>query len=432
MEELALNDHIENFKTPPEMELPWLNELRRQAIHSFKEQGLPNWCCEDWKYTDISKLADKKFLPPSANISRIHAAPSLDNCYRLDFVNGQLLNSSQLKQFPAGIIILPLSTALTTHQELVAKNLGKTIKLTTPGIAALNSCLFSEGLFIYLPKNHVLDKPLHIVYHHNENQSMCHLRNLIVTEDNAAGTIIEHYTGDAESSYFLTSVSELGVGNNSQLQHYTLQQQSAKATHLSLLSSHCQRDSLLQLFNFDFGGQLVRHDTVANLDAPGASCQLIGLYLLDQRQHVDNHTVVNHNQPQTHSEEFYKGILNGRARGVFNGKVLVKTDAQQISALQNNHNLLLSNDAEIDTKPQLEIFADNVQCSHGATIVQLDKTALFYLQSRGVEPTLAHALLTFGFAREVIEKIPCDKLKPFLRQATMDQLGAISEIGDLL
>ncbi len=254
----------------------------------------------------------------------------------------------------------------------------------------------------------------------------------MVADENSQAHVIESYVSLGGGSYFSNAVTEVVLGQNASIEHYKLQEESTNAFHVATLQTHQGRDSRFVSHSVSFGGQLTRNDIRAVLSAEGTDCTLNGLFMVDGRQHVDFHTTVEHSQPHGTSQEYYKGILDGRSRGVFNGRVHVHPGAQKTDATQSNKNLLLSRNAEVDTKPELEIYADDVKCSHGATVGQLDPDALFYLRARGIDEGSARGLLTYGFAQDIIDRMPIQHVRERLEQALVARVPDSDHVKEIL
>jgi Fe-S cluster assembly protein SufD len=316
---------------------------------------------------------------------------------------------------PAGTLVLSLARALREHPGLIVSHLGRYAKFDEHAFTALNTAFFHDGAFIYVPKGVVVEKPIHLLYvsaPHARPQAV-HPRNLIVAGENSQITIVESYLGRDGDTYFTNAVTEVVAGPNAVIDHYKVQREGDAAFHVATLQVHQERASNFRSHSIALGGALVRNDVNAVLAAEGCECVLNGLTMAGGRQLIDNHTRIDHAKPNCNSHELYKAVLDGKAHGVFNGKIFVHADAQKTDAKQTNQTLLLSADATIDTKPQLEIFADDVKCTHGATVGQLDDNMIFYLRSRGIGRAAARSLLTFAFANDIISRI---KVGPVRRQ----------------
>ncbi|OPX56377.1 Fe-S cluster assembly protein SufD [Oceanospirillum multiglobuliferum] len=386
----------------------WLADLRQGAVEQFATQGLPHARLENWKYTDVKALAKREFVLPKNAATQADAlvaetSLALDGI-RLVFVNGLFSAAhSQLDALPKGANVLPLADNANVAKTL----LGQVAAANFSGFTALNLAAWQDGVVIDLAANTVVEMPIYLQFVSTEHTDACLIqpRILIKAGVYAQATVVEHFAGAEEAANFTNVVTEVDLADGAQITHYKLQQESVHQYHIASLHVQQQRDSRFTSHNICLGGKLARQDIQVELNAEGAEVNLNGLYLGNGRQHLDNHTLVNHNAPHTNSNEDYKGILNDRSRGVFNGRVVVHKNAQKIEAHQSNGNLLLSDKAEIDTKPELEIYADDVKCSHGSTTGQLDENALFALRSRGLDEAMARGLLTLAFANEVIDRI---------------------------
>lgn len=401
----------------------WLTDLRQGAVEQFATLGLPHARLESWKYTDVKALAKRDFsLPKKVDATELVAEKSLGvKGLRLVFIDGLFSpEQSDLGELPKGVNVLPLADNANAAKTV----LGQVAAANFSGFTALNLASWQDGVLIDLANNAVLEQPVYLqfVSTAQDNAVLIQPRILIKAGVHAQATVIEHYSGAEEAASFSNVVTEVDLADGAQITHYKLQQESAKQYHVASLHVQQQRDSLFTSHNICLGGKLARQDIQVELNAEGAEVYLDGLYLGNNRQHLDNHTLVNHNAPHTNSNEDYKGILNDRSRGVFNGRAVVHKNAQKIEAHQSNANLLLSDKAEIDTKPELEIYADDVKCSHGSTTGQLDESALFALRSRGIDEAMARGLLTLAFANEVIDRIEIPEVHDQIEEAVAGRL----------
>ncbi len=392
----------------------WLRPQRQSAIGLLGQNGFPGSRDEAWKYTDVRSLLKHKFTTLDVGADDLDHA-QLDavrfadmNCHELVFVNGHYSSTLSRNPVPAdGLTVCSLANADETEQKMIEAHINRFARPEKHGFAALNTAFVADGAFIHLSADVKLKNPLHLIFiSSNQHASyISHPHNLIVLGTRAKATVIESYIGLDEAEYCTNTVTEIVCGEAAGLEHYKLQQESIRSFHIAYVHAQCQQDSHLESHSISLGGMLVRNDIDVTLAGTGARVGLNGLYMAGGEQHVDNHTRVDHTMSHTRSEESYRGVLDDRAHAVFNGKVVVHKDAQLTDAQQANANLLLSDDAEIDTKPELEIYADDVKCSHGATVGQLDDNMLFYLRSRAIDETTARSLLTFAFADEVIKRI---------------------------
>ena len=423
MKHESLDRFHEAFKqlanTSPVDELTWLRAARRSAFDQFDALGLPTTRHEDWKYTDVSAIGKRSwhFAPQhtgrtdDSDVRRIVDELALDPAgHRLVIVDGHHVPGlSKLNGLPHGVFVGSLTQALREMPEQL-----EAAFVSPPyadGFTALNTAFLSEGYVVVLPPGEVMDQPLHVVFLTNEGGLAVQPFNVVLAGARSGCVIVEHFVGPSEEVYWTNSVTRIVADEHSNVQHYRLQQEGSKAFHIASVVATQQHASVFASHAFAFGGALSRTGIGTSLNAANAQATLNGLYFVGGRQHVDHHTRVDHAEPHGTSREYYRGVLDGAARGVFNGRVIVHRDAQQTDTHQANHNLLLSRDAEIDTKPQLEIYADDVKCTHGATVGQLDENQLFYLRARGIEERMARALLTHAFARDVVERVRIDSLR---------------------
>tara|TARA_B100000989_G_scaffold298701_1_gene289286 strand:+ start:29473 stop:30777 length:1305 start_codon:yes stop_codon:yes gene_type:complete len=413
----------------PGKDIAWLTQLRQHAYDALEQQGLPHFRNEDWKYTNTDSIHKHGFSLVDAHNTDIDvAAYTIVDSYSVVFVNGHFAES--LSNKPSNIAVNSLQQQLAKAPQALDSQFAQ-IDLTVPGYNALNTLLMSDGYIIDVPANTALDKPLHIL-HLTTDAHMHHNRNLVQLGQGASAIVLEQRVGLTDEKYFNTHLSQVFCDVNSQLTWYQLQQAGNKGHEISHLHITQQRDSQVSHFNCDLGGKLIRNDLHVTLAGENAECDLQGLYMTANKQHVDNHTSIHHAVPHCRSHEFYKGILADKSRAVFNGRVIVAVDAQKTDAVQTNNNLLLSDDAEIDTKPQLEIYADDVKCAHGATVGQLDENALFYLQSRGIDKAMAYDILTYGFAEEILHNMPCKAMQALFDDALKSHLPQSQGVQELI
>ncbi|UYG08704.1 Fe-S cluster assembly protein SufD [Halomonas sp. M4R1S46] len=392
----------------------WIAARRQAGAARFEALGFPHRRIENWKYTDVRAIARHDFaLASDADFSPAAAAAltlPLDG-HRLTFVDGVFAPAlSDLGDLPDGVQLMPLSQALEDNHEAVGGPLGRLTGVEFSPFAALNTAFMEEGAVVRLAPRTVVNKPivLQFLSRAGEQAVMSHPRILIEAGGRSQATVVEHHVGEEGAANFTNLVEEIILERGAMLTHYKLQEAPIQDRHVASIQVEQARDSRYTSFNLNLGGGLVRNDLVSDLNGQGAEAAFRGLFYGQGRQHVDNHTLVNHNAPHTTSRENYKGILDDRAHGVFNGKVIVKRDSQKIEAEQSNANLLLSDRAEIDTKPELEIYADDVKCAHGATTGQLDEEAIYALRTRGIDAQTARGLLTLAFAGEVMERVDLD------------------------
>jgi Fe-S cluster assembly protein SufD len=414
----------------------WLQNLRENSFDQFERAGFPNIKQEEWKYTNVSPIAKTNFAPVvTSNGTALAKAGGLNAFIyeearesRLVFVNGMLRRDlSSLAALPDGVLAIDLREALRGNEYEATLREYLEHPALANGFAALNTALFTSGLFLKVPRGTRVDAPIHLLFIGDtaaeDPPPAAFPRVLIVAEENSSATIVESYASQKEDSVYLTNaIVDLSLADGSRLEHYKIQRESTGAFHIATTRAELGPNSTYNTTTINFGAALSRHDIRVQMDHEGAECSVDGLYMVDGSQHTDTHSVIDHRQPHCTSHQLYKGILDGKSRAVFNGKVFVRHGAQQTDARQTNKNLLLSTDARVDTKPQLEIFADDVKCTHGAAVGQIDEEEKFYLESRGINPALARNLLTYGFAEEVIEKIAIESIKRELDAAVLNRL----------
>ena len=418
-------------------ESPWMRKLRADAMARFLAVGFPTTRDEEWKYTDVSPIVQLE-AAPATHTPHLNglASGGVDGftfggmkANRLVFVNGHYAPSlSQLQALPQGITLGSLAEHLAHDSELVQEHLDRYARQTAPSpFTDLNTAFLQDGLFLHVPNNTVIVDPIHVLFLGKPDSvaNFISPRNLVLAGANSQVTLIEHYASASSDAYFTNAVTEIVAGRGANVDHYKLQMEGEAAFHVATLQVQQERDVRFASHAIDFGGRLVRNNGNAVMGGQGIECTLNGLFLLHGEQHVDNHTVMDHAEPNCNSFEVVTGVLGGHSRGVFNGKIFVRRDAQKTDAKQSNRNLLLSPDATINTKPQLEIFADDVKCTHGATIGQLDDEALFYLRARGIDRETARGLLTYAFANDVISGIKVEPVRAELEKELFARLAQI-------
>jgi Fe-S cluster assembly protein SufD len=425
----GLDCHLQNFRQLDGAGPATIAALRERALARFAELGFPTTALEDWKYTNLAPLAERPFqlaVDGARNgAAMLASSPRLETGHELVYVNGRFAPTLSTRGgLPAGAIVASLAEALKTWPELIEPHLARYAPFgsAAESLTALNTAFIRDGAFIYVPLGVGLDAPIHCLFVSlgGDGATVTHPRTLIVAGEGSRVTVVEHYLGDG--IYWTNAVTEAVLGAGASLTHYRVQRDSPRAFHVGTVAVEQAADSRYGSRSISLGGALVRSDIGTRLDAPGAACTFDGLYLASGTQHVDHHTTIDHRQPRGTSRELYKGIMDGHATGVFNGKVFVRPHAQQSDAQQMNKNLLLSDDAQIETKPQLEIFADDVKCSHGATIGQLDDDAIFYLRARGIDAAAARQMLIFAFANELIEPVAVEPLRALLTRELGERL----------
>ncbi len=387
----------------------WAPPLRRAAMGRFADLGLPSTRDEDWRFTSLAPIAEGGFaLPPAAEVSRAAIEAFLVDAAwpTLVFVNGRYSEAlSRPGALPSGVRLQHLSRALHETPDIVRSHLERGAT-EAAALTALNTAFLSDGLLLTVERGVEMDTPIQVLYLAAGSERIAiSPRNLIVLGEGARAAVLECYAALADAPYFTNAVTDVTLGAGARLDHWKVQRESERAYHVGTTDVRQARDSELESFAFSLGGALSRTNTYTLLDGEGAHCTLNGLYVGHGRQHLDHQTRVEHAAPGCTSHEVYKGILDDQAHAVFNGKVYVRPEAQKTDGKQTNKNLLLSDGAKVDTKPQLEIFADDVRCTHGATVGRLDEVALFYLRSRGLPAPRARRILTYAFAADVIEEI---------------------------
>ena len=425
----------------------WLKSIRKKAFQFFTENGFPTVENEDWKYTNVAPMAKESFLLAELSetaVSELNAdnleienennsVPVAKNSNLifdesresvLIFTNGAFdKNASNLSAIKDATILTFAEAAKDEKlAEIFQAKLGSLVETEKNGFTALNTAFIDEGAFLYLPKNAKIDSPIQLLFTTEANK-VSFPRVLIVAESFAEATFIETYVRTDETKYLTNAVVEISVADEAKIKHYRVQRESHRAFHVSTTAAEVARGSVYDTTAINLGAKLSRHDVALKFNSEGGEAFVDGLYFLGEEQHHDTHSIIRHDVPNCTSHQTYKGILNDKSRGVFNGKVFVAVGASGTDGYQSNKNLLLSNDARVDTKPQLEIFNDDVKCSHGATVGQLEEEELFYLLSRGLNETLARNLLTYGFAEEIVNKIGIESIKKQLDGAVLNRLN---------
>lgn len=406
---------------------PVITSFRAEGAAAFARLGLPTTRNEDWLYTSVAMLNEREFTSATgtARVTDADLAPFLfgkEEWPRVVFVDGQWSETlSTLNHLPEGVRVQSLAQAIETNSELISRYLGTVVPAARDGFGALNASATGVGSVIHVAKEMVSDIPVHVLHvsSANANDVLSQPRHLIVVEPHAKASVIESFVALGDAANFTNSVTEVIVEDGATLTHLRIQLESANATHIGTVEARQGRDSHFISFSLISGSALSRTNVYTVLNGEGCGTTLNGLYLLDGTQHGDTQTRVEHVAPRCFSREMYKGLLDGASHGVFNGKVYVHPEAQKTDGKQTNQTLLLSDKARIDTKPQLEIFADDVKCTHGATVGRIDETALFYLKSRGVGATLARQLLMYAFAADVLESIEIEAVRDELERMTL-------------
>ena len=389
--------------------LLWLEEQRLKALSQFSEQGFPSSHEEEWRYTNVSAIEKKKFSPAinkTKNPVDIEWLKlyQLQEAWSVVLVDGHFSPElSSLEDLPVEVLVMGMADALQKLPETLENYINQSVNIDENSFIAFNTAWFTDGLFVSVNAKRILEKPIQVLHVATQQDVLAATRTVIILDKMAEASIIETYVG-YDNAYLSSTVTEVFVGQNAHLTLYKMQCESEKAYHFGGIYVKQDRDAHFTHHNFAFGALLARSDIHTDLDH-ASECELNGLYLGVKRQHIDSHTRISHIKPNGISRELYKGVLDDRARGVFQGRVIVAKDAQQTDSQMNNRNLLLSDNAEADSKPQLEIYADDVKCGHGVTVGQLDEKSIFYLQSRCIDEEVARNILTFAFANEMVDRI---------------------------
>jgi Fe-S cluster assembly protein SufD len=399
-----------------------IHKLRKEAIENFSQLNFPTIHDEDWKYTNITPLLKYNFKPFDGEITlnedqiKKFLFKNISK-NRLVFVNGHFVKRlSKTINLPNGVIVGNIASEIKNDSNVIDKHFSKYANYKDHIFTALSTAFTRDGAFIFIPDGKIVEEPIHILFITDSKgeKILTQPRNLFVAGKNSQVSIIEHYTSINDDIYFTNVVSEIVAGQDSIIDHVKLQEESINSFHISREEIDQERGSNFTSHSISFGGAIARNDIQSHFNDQGSECTLNGLYLLKGKQLYDSHTMIDHAKPHCNSHEHYKGILDDQSRGVFNGKVLVRPDAQKTNAFQENNNIILSDDALVNTKPQLEIFADDVKCSHGATVGQLDMDSLFYLKSRGIGEEKARTILIHAFASDIVKTIKIESVKNYL------------------
>jgi Fe-S cluster assembly protein SufD len=411
----------------------WLAPARKAGLARFAELGFPTLKNEDWRFTNVAPLTKLPLQPmfeaPAVNGAETRALGDFAFAKltgtRLVFVNGHYSPKlSSVEKLPAGVKVGSLAAALKSDAVLVEKYLGRCTPAPDSAFTSLNQAFFLDGAFVQVPDGVEMETSIQFVYicSTEEAGATVQPRNLIIAGANSRVTIVESYLATADTAYFTNAVTEIFAGDNAFVEHLKLQDEAPKAFHIAAIHGEFGRASNVNIHSFALGGKLSRNNIRTKLAGEGLECILNGLYLTRGEQLADHHMVVEHAQPHCASHEYFNGILDDKSKGVFHGRILVQQIAQKTDAKQTNKNLLLSDDASADTKPQLEIYADDVKCTHGATIGQLNNESIFYLRSRGIDTDMARQMLIHAFAGEIIERIKCEPARGLMDKLVWDRL----------
>ena len=409
----------------------WLEPIRKAAMERFAEAGFPTTRQEDWRFTNVSALARTPFKAAAAGanglkLGKVKQAWLGGVAARVVLVNGFFdPKLSDLAALPAGVSVRALAEAWESPPKSLEEHLARHAEADRNAFVALNTALFRDGAFIEIADGMALDKPIQVLFVRagNAGGTLTHPRTLIAAGREAQATVIEGYLGFGAEPYFTNAVTEVVVGENASIEHLKLQEEGAGAYHIGTVQAYQRRSSRFLSHSVSLGAHLARHDMNSVMAGEGSECTLNGLYQIGGTQHVDHHTRLDHAMPHCSSREYYRGILDGKSSGVFSGAIIVRKDAQKTDAIQSNKNLLLSEDATINTKPELQILADDVRCTHGATVGQLDGDAIFYLRARGIGLEAARRLLTRAFANDVIARVSFGPAREQLESKLMTRLS---------
>lgn len=402
----------------------WFNQLRSSAVETVSELTIPTTRDEEWRFTDISLLTKISLQPAHAVISLTKAEIQRflieEADTRLVFVDGIYAPSLSYVPAASGIIVGNLATVLAKNAGVLKQHLGQHAATKDNVFAALNTAFLHDAALVLLPRNVAVSAPLHLLFIATQKEVVSYPRTLVLADNGCAVTVVEDYVSLQDEAYFTNAVTEFVLADNAHVNHIRVQREGAKAFHIASCAAILSRASNYQSVSVAMGARISRYNLNVKM-AEGAECSADGLALISARQLADTHTCIDHAQPHGTSRQLHKCIVGGAAHAVFNGKIMVRHGAQKTDSQQSNHTLLLTEKAHIDTKPQLEIFADDVKCTHGATIGQLDSEEVFYLQSRGLSETVARNMLTYAFGAEIIERIPVTSLKRSLEQTVLEQ-----------
>lgn len=420
----------------------WIRNHRKSAFAEFLATGFPTARKgnELWKYTNVSNIASKEFKLANTFTSEIQDTKNYDlpcpRVHQMVFVDGKyaallstepaseaVLETDVISSYNENPVVGRLADGIEYQNPIVIRDLGRLSSKELQNFVALNTSFISDGALVYIPDNTTVVEPIYLLFiSTGTDETVSYPRTLIVTGENSNATILQSFEGLGNSSYFTNSVTEVIAGKNSSISLYHLQRENAFSSHISSTYIEQQEGSKVDSVTFDLGGNLIRRDIKSKLSEPGCEIKLFGLYYGTENRHIDNHTYVEHLVPHTYSKEVYKGILDQQSTGVFVGDVYVHPQAQKITANQVNKNILLSPSSKVYTQPKLQIFADDVVCTHGAAVGQLDANAIFYMKSRGINEHLAQQLLLKGYTSEIFQAVEHDALRQYLEFATVNAI----------
>jgi Fe-S cluster assembly protein SufD len=415
-------DAFSAFRTRTEGQPAWLRALRERGFVRFCEAGFPTTKDEDWRFTNVNAIAQTSFeLTHSARegVSSATLEPFRipGAACQLVFINGRFApDLSDFGSLPTGVHVGALAQAAADGSQALETHLGRYINLESDAFCALNTAFIEDGAYVYLPRRTVVEAPICMLFISapGDGPQMTHPRNLIVAEDETEANVVEDYISLGKGVFFSNVVTELVAGEDAVISHHLIEREDRQAFNISTLRMQLARSGSVSSHSVLLGAELVRNNVHPVLAGEGSECLINGLFMGTDSQHMDNYMLVEHASPHCSSRQFYNGILDGHSHGVFHGRIIVHKDAQKTDAKQTNRNLLLSDDAQIDTKPQLEIYADDVKCTHGATIGQVEENALFYMRSRGIDEGSARRLLLLAFANECLDRMKCRQVRDYV------------------
>lgn len=436
-----LLQHLELERMPEALaghDVPWVRLARESAFGRFAARGFPTRRDEEWKYTDVTALGRRASLAPDhippdpSSEAALHAwTLTNEGMHLMVFVNGHYdADLSTIDGLPDGVRLTSLAQALDEAQDLPRPFFDVRNEHTI--FASLNTAFATDGAMLQLAPGTVLDAPVYLLFIASGHGVAVYPRNIVVAGEGARATMVEHYLGMVDAHNFTNAITQISLGAGAVIEHCKLLQEGSAASHIAGIHADLMAGSSFVSHSFALGARMGRNDITARLLERDCRCTLNGLYLLDGRQHMDHHTRIDHLAPDGVSREQYRGVMDGESHGVFNGKLVLHPGADGTDAHQSSRNLLLSRQAEVDTKPQLEIFADNVKCTHGATVGQLDENHLFYLRSRGIDAESARSLLIYGFANDIVARVSAPNLRGRIEQLVLERLPHGESIKELL
>lgn len=414
---------------------PWLRNLREDGFSLFCETGFPTTHDEDWRFTSVAAIARTRFALPSRNLLELSSADLQWSrmepaAVELIFVDGQFVREwSVFNTLPPNVSVSSLKDAIIDQVETVQSHLGRYLDVRRDPFCALNTAFAEDGAYVRMERGAVLEAPIHLLFVSTASDipTMSHPRNLLLFEDESQATVVEEYVSLGNGTILCNSATELIAGESATVSHYMVEREHRQAFNTSTLRIQQKRSANIASHSLLLGGGLVRNNVHPVLAGEGGECLINGLFVGDDRQHLDNYMRVEHASPHCSSRQFYNGILDGHAHGVFHGRIVVHKQAQKTDAKQTNRNMLLSDDAQIDTKPQLEIYADDVKCTHGATIGQIDDNALFYLRTRGIDERSGRKILLLAFAGECLERMKPGVARTYVERLIHEHLLSVAD-----